>query len=50
MPSIHEHHAFNSRVAFLLGELSAGHDAAFDPVYDDLDREFAELRLHFGNQ
>jgi hypothetical protein len=49
MPAIHDRHALNSRVAFLLDELSTGRDPNFDAAYDDLDREFAELRLHFGN-
>ena len=37
-------------LASLLDELSAGCDAEFDAGYDDLEREFAELRLQFGNE
>jgi hypothetical protein len=38
------------RLVSLLDELSAGCDPEFDATYEDLDREFAERRLHFGNQ
>ena len=31
-----------------LDDLAAGCDPDFDTAYDDLDREFAELRLTFG--
>jgi hypothetical protein len=34
----------------LLDEMSAGCDPDFDAAYEELEREFAELRLHFGNQ
>lgn len=33
-----------------IDELSAGCDADFDVVLDDLEREFAELRLQFSNE
>jgi hypothetical protein len=36
-------------LASLLDELSAGCDPDFDTAYDDLDREFAELRCQLGN-
>jgi hypothetical protein len=31
-----------------LDDLAAGCDPDFDTAFDDLDREFAELRLTFG--
>jgi hypothetical protein len=34
-----------SRLATLLDDLSAGCDADFDAAHDDIEREFAELRL-----
>ncbi len=37
-------HAIHSRMLELTEELSAGCDADFDVAYDDLDREFQELR------
>ena len=36
----------SSRLYDLCEELSAGCDHDFDACYDDLEREFAELRLH----
>jgi hypothetical protein len=42
-------HAVSSRILSLIDELSAGCDTEFDTVYDDLEREFAELRLQLGN-
>jgi hypothetical protein len=32
----------------LLDDLAAGCDPDFDTAFDDLDREFAEIRLTFG--
>jgi hypothetical protein len=32
----------------LIEDLSAGLDPDFDTTFDDLEREFAELRLTFG--
>lgn len=43
---ITDSHAVNSRLYELCEELSAGCDRDFDACYDDLEREFAELRLH----
>jgi len=40
-----DHHAITSRLYQLTEELSAGCDSDFDTAYDDLDREFQELRL-----
>ena len=39
-------HAVNAQLYLLSEELSAGCDRDFDACYDDLEREFAELRLH----
>ena len=39
-----------SRFHQLIDELSAGCDLEFDTVYDDLEREFQELRLQSLNQ
>ena len=38
-------HAILSRILELTDELSAGCDPEFDAARDDLEREFAELRL-----
>ena len=43
-------HAVTSRLLYLSDELSAGCDSDFDAAYEALDREFAELRLHLGNE
>lgn len=37
-------HVTTSSLNDLLDELTAGCDADFDAAYDDLEREFAELR------
>ena len=50
MQTIHDTHAIYSRLLSLSDELFAGCDAEFDTAYDDLDREFAELRMQLGNQ
>jgi hypothetical protein len=42
------HHATH-RFLELAEELSAGCDPDFDAAYDDLDREFQELRLQLAN-
>ena len=45
------HHTFASytlHYAPLIEELHAGCDPDFDPVLDDLEREFAELRMHIA--
>ena len=44
-----DHHAINARLLELTEELSAGCDPDFDTDREELEREFAELRLHFGN-
>ncbi len=46
MQTIFDTHALNSRVLSIIDELSAGCDHDFDSVYDDIEREFAELRMH----
>ena len=38
-------HAIFSRLCELADELSAGCDSDFDTAYDDLEREFQELRM-----
>jgi hypothetical protein len=43
-------HAVDGRILNLIDELSAGCDSEFDTVYDDLEREFAELRLQHWNE
>ena len=45
MQNITDHHAIASRLYELSDELSAGCDSDFDTAYDDLEREFQELRL-----
>jgi hypothetical protein len=45
----HDSQSVTSRLVYLLDELSAGCDAEFDAAYDDLEREFAELRCQPGN-
>jgi hypothetical protein len=40
-------HTVTSRVLTLIDELDAGIDPDFDIARDDLEREFAELRLQF---
>lgn len=44
MPN-HETPSAASRLADLIEDLSAGCDAEFDAACDDIEREFAELRL-----
>jgi hypothetical protein len=43
-----EFHAINSRMLQLTDELSAGCDPEFDAYHEELEREFAEIRL-FGS-
>ncbi len=50
MQTTYDTHAIYSRLFSLSDELSAGCDAEFDTGYDDLDREFAELRMQLGNE
>ncbi len=50
MQTIHDITAESYRLASLLSEYPAGCDAEFDTEFEELDRQFAELRLHFGNQ
>ena len=38
------------RLICLLDEYPAGCDPEFDAEYEELDRQFAELRLQFSNQ
>jgi hypothetical protein len=45
----HDAHASAHRLASLLDELSAGIDHEFNAAHDDLEREFAEIRLGLGS-
>ncbi len=38
------------QLASLLDDLAAGCDPEFDAAYEELDREFAERRLWFGQE
>jgi hypothetical protein len=49
MQHLHDSQTVNSRILTLIDELSAGCDTEFDAAYDDLEREFAELRCRPGN-
>ena len=42
--------AVTSRLMSVIDELSGGCDADFDAGYDDLEREFAELRMQHRNE
>jgi hypothetical protein len=48
MTPTHETPSAATRFAALLDDLSAGCDADFDAAHDDIEREFAELRLTLG--
>lgn len=39
----------DSQLAHVLNDLSAGCDPEFDTVCEELEREFAERRLHFSS-
>lgn len=45
-----DHHAITSRLLELAEELSPGCDPDFDTDQEELEREFAELRLQLGNE
>ena len=45
MQNTTDYDAMTSRFNQLTDELSAGCDLEFDTAYDDLEREFQELRL-----
>jgi len=45
MQNTTDHHEITSRLYQLTEELSAGCDTDFDTAYDDLEREFQELRF-----
>ena len=49
MPYHTDHHAVTARLLELTEELSAGCDPDFDIDREELEREFAELRLQLGN-
>jgi hypothetical protein len=44
-----DHQTNCTRFLELAEELSAGCDPDFDAAYDDLDREFQELRIQLAN-
>jgi hypothetical protein len=50
MQTVHDINAESIRLTSLLGEYSAGCDAEFDTEHEELERQFAEIRLHFGNK
>ena len=50
MQTNHQITAEAYRLASQLHDYPAGCDPEFDAEYDELDRQFAELRLHFDNQ
>lgn len=50
MQTNHEAISAQSRLVHLLDELSAGCDPDFDAEYEELYREFAEIRLQLANQ
>jgi hypothetical protein len=49
MQHIHDIHFATSRLASVLDDLAVRGISEFDPTYEELDREFAELRLQLGN-
>jgi hypothetical protein len=49
MQHIHNVNSANYRLVSLLDDLSAGCDPEFDAHYEELEREFAEIRLQLGN-
>ena len=48
MQHITDIHARNSRMIQIIEELSAGCDQEFDAGQEELEREFAELRMTFN--
>ncbi len=50
MQNYHDIQAQAFHLTSSLNDFPAGCDHEFDAVYEELDREFAELRLHFDNQ
>lgn len=49
MSPIQDAHFAAYRLAALIEDLSAGCDADFDTDLEELERQFAELRLTLGN-
>jgi len=49
MQHLHDAQTAASRLVTLLDELTAGCDPDFDTADDELEREFAEIRLHLVN-
>jgi len=50
MQTVHDINVESLRLTSLLGEYPAECDAEFDAEHEELERQFAELRLHLGNQ
>ena len=50
MQNLHAITAETYRLASLLSDYEAGCDPDFDAEYEELEREFAELRLSFDHQ
>jgi hypothetical protein len=50
MQTYHDINAETLRLTNLLSDYPAGCDPEFDADHEELERQFAELRLHFGNQ
>jgi len=44
-----DHHDVTSRLFHLTEELSAGCDSEFDTGHEEMEREFAEIRLQLGS-
>lgn len=49
MKTSHDIHAEAYRLASLLSDYPAGCDLEFDAEHEELERQFAELRLQFSN-
>ncbi len=49
MQHLTDHHAVTSRLFHLTEELSAGCDSEFDTDQEELEREFAEVRLFLSS-
>ena len=48
MQTTHDINAEANRLVSLLSEYPAGCDPEFDAEHEELERQFAELRLHFS--
>ena len=50
MQNIHDTQSDLRRLVILLDEMSVRGTPELDPTYEELDRQFAELRMHSRNQ